>query len=375
MVVKFPFSIGVQGIANGTPVVMGGIQFGHVNSVELVEHTATNPGMFSVSLMVDRGVSVPRTATVSVTQSVLGSGTMLVINLPREAGSMRLGPTDEMAAAPTKSTLELLLGVERAAEFQNSIARFESFDLKPSIQDGRERWTTLANEGAALKAQVEGDVELWRPQAIAVLDGFDAARTRMNEIEALFGPGQSLDRARLEPVFERMRTNFAESAQLITTMRTRWTEQIVPPFTDLVDRFKKSLATLESDYERVRSLFDETKGVAGSASADLQIAGTQLHASAREITLMPWTLLGGTFEDKGEQAQFITLARELVRSTTELHLSVTFAQELLAEDPKLVARYPELCELLNRWMARAAADQNVAADRILQRLIGTANPQ
>lgn len=372
---KFPFSTGVQGIAKGTPVVMGGLQFGKVKSVTLVEHTASSAGMFSVSLLVDRGLSVPRTASVSVTQSVLGSGTMLVINLPRDSGGMHLGPTDALVAAPTKSTLELLLGQQRAAEFQRSIATFESFDLKPSIQDGRERWTTLANEGAALNAQVGGDVDLWRPQAIAVLDGFDAARTRMNEIEAVFGPGQSLDRARLEPVFERMHANFTQSAQLITTMRTRWTEQIVPPFTDLADRFKKSLATLESDYERVKGIFAQSMGTAGSASADLQIAGTQLHASAREITLMPWTLLGGTFEDKGEQAQFNTLARELLRSTTELHLSVTFAQEMLAHDPKLVVRYPELCELLNRWMARAAADQNVAADRILQRLIGPAKPQ
>ncbi len=373
--VTFPFSTGVQGIARGTPVVMGGLQFGVVDSISLAGHSETTPGSFQVSLLVDRGVVIPRTATVSVTQSVLGSGTMLVINLPIRSGDMILGPTEAIAAAPTKSTLELLLGEDRAAAFQVALTTFETFDLKPSIQDGKERWRTLANEAAALKGQADGDFELWRPQAIAVLDGFDAARKRMDEIDALFGPDQSLDRARLEPAFERMRVSFTESSQLIASMRTRWNEQVVPPFSDLVDRFKKSFAIAKSDYERLIELFDESMDTAGSVSADLQIAGRQLHAAEREITMMPWTLLGGAISDKGEQAQFNILAREIVRSATELHLSVTFAQELLAQDPKLVARYPELCELLNRWMTRAAADQNVAGERILQRLIGSQNPQ
>ena len=89
---------------------------------------------------------------------------------------------------------------------------------------------------------------------------------------------------------------------------------------------------------------------------------------------MPWTLLGGTFEDKGEQAQFKKIALELVRSTTELNLAIGFTRELLEQDPKLAVRYPELIELLNQWITRAGANQNIASQELLNRLLGPAKP-
>lgn len=373
--VIFPFTTGVQGIAEGTPVMMGGMQFGHVKAVNSVEEMGSEPSAFQVTLSVQKGVAIPRTATVAVSQSVLGTGARLVIFLPSNSGALHLGSNDEIAAAPAQSTLELLLGNERAKSFEVAIDTFQKFDMKPSVQDAKERWTTLYNEAAAFRAQAGGDVELWRPQAIAVLDGFDAARARIYEIEALFGPGEALDRARLEPSFERIRNSFTQSAELIASMRSHWTQQVLPPLSDLVDRFKKSLAVAQADYERLKGILDATRSAAGSVTADLQIAGHQLQSAEREITLMPWTLLGGTFSQKGEQAQFMILARELVRSTAELHLSVTFAKDLLTQDPKLVERYPELCDLLSRWMTRAAADQNASANNILDRLIGTPNPK
>ena len=121
------------------------------------------------------------------------------------------------------------------------------------------------------------------------------------------------------------------------------------------------------------ALYD-AKGVWASSKADLQIAGGQVTRAMRETVTMPWTLLGGTFEDKGEEAQFQKLAREVVRSTAELNMAVGIAKEFLAQDPKLAVRYPELVELLDKWMTQAAADQKIAAQRILDRLIGPAKP-
>ncbi len=55
-------------------------------------------------------------------------------------------------------------------------------------------------------------------------------------------------------------------------------------------------------------------------------------------------------------------------------MAVGIAKEFLAQDPKLAVRYPELVELLDKWMTQAAADQKIAAQRILDRLIGPAKP-
>ncbi len=349
---------------------MGGIRFGNVKKVQFVAEADGQPSEFDVTLSVEKGVVVPRTATVAVTQSVLGSGTVLVIRLANGPPGMHLGPTEELAAAPIQSTLELLFGIDRAKNLEAAMVTFQTFDPKPSVQDAKERFAVLVNESAALKTEVASDVDGWRPQAIAVLDAFDTARIRMDEIEAIFAPAGALDRARLEPAFERISVNFTASATLIASMRTRWNGEVLPPLNDLIDRFRKSFAIVKGDYERLVTLLDGGSETIGSVNADLQIAGHQMRAAQHEITLMPWTLLGGAIADKGEQEQFKVIARELLRSTTELHLSVTAAKELLAQDPRLVERYPELSELLKNWMTRSAAEQDVAAEQILNRLIG-----
>ncbi len=369
VVVRFPLSIGVEGISKGTPVVMGGVQFGSVKSVALVPADDPLQSVLELTLSIEKGIAIPRTATVAATQSIIGAGQMLVIHLPSQTGEMQLGPTDALAAAPTKSTLELLFGTDRAASLEAALETLEHFEIKPTIQDGKERLATIVNEGSSLKAQLEGDVDLWRPQAIAVLDGFDASRRCINEIDALFAEGQALDHARIAPIIDRIRSNSTECVQLIAAMRTHWNEQVVPPLSDLIDQLKRSWALAQSDYHTVDGMLNDLIAATGAAKADLQIAGHQLHSTIDEVAFMPWTLLGGAIADRSEQAQFNTVARELVRSSADLHLAVTFANDLLSRDPKLVVRHPELCELLRRWMSAAAAEQNASAQEILDRLL------
>lgn len=98
---------------------------------------------------------------------------------------------------------------------------------------------------------------------------------------------------------------------MIATLKSRWNDEILPPLADLIDRFKKDCAIIERNYESTMGMLQDAKDSLGNAKADMQITGVQLDRTVREITLMPWTLLGGAFEDKGEQAQFKKLRRNL----------------------------------------------------------------
>ncbi len=372
--VEFPFSQGVDGIGENTPIFLAGLEIGHVVAVAFISEAPNYPAHFRVDCSIIASVSVPRTATIRVSESVLGAGTALIVQLPVASGSSRVGPDDHLMAAPTQTTMEVLFGEMRANALLASIKSIRDLDLKDSIRDGGERFATLKGDIHAVNLEVRADWDAWQLQANAIVDGYDSARVQFDGIYALVAPGMTLDREKLEPAIDRIQAHFSESVEVISTLRKRWQEQILPPLSDLIDRLKKDCAIIERDYTLAVEMLKDSTDAFAASKADLQIAGGQLDRSVREITLMPWTLLGGAFEGKGEAAQFTMIARELVRSTAELHMSVIVARELMKNDPKLAARYPELVELLNRWMAQAAASQSVAGKAVLDRLIGSPTP-
>lgn len=49
---------------------------------------------------------------------------------------------------------------------------------------------------------------------------------------------------------------------------------------------------------------------------------------------------------------------------------MSFAQDLLQQDPGLAERYPELVSLMQRWMETAAAKQKAAGQDLLNELLG-----
>ena len=375
--VQFPFEGGVNGIKRGTPILLGGLNVGTVQAVTFKPGVDGNPPYFRADCSTLADLSIPRTATITVQQSPIGAGVNLIIQLPSSSASFSLEalPDDDMLhVTPSQSSLALLFGPQRAEEIVESYKTITEFSLGSPTTDLKERLQTGADNLDAIKKIFNTDWEMWQAQGNSIKDGYDIASAKSEEIFALFGSGKVLDKEKLQPAFDRIKSNLSTSGELIATLKTRWNDEILPPLADLIDRFKKDCAIIERNYESTMGMLQDAKDTLGSAKADMQIAGVQLNRTVREITLMPWTLLGGTFEDKGEQAQFKKIALELVRSTTELNLAIGFTRELLEQDPKLAVRYPELIELLNQWITRAGANQNIASQELLNRLLGPAKP-
>jgi len=375
--IHFPFQQGVAGIKPKSPILLAGLNVGLVDSVEFVPVSGETPAFFRANCSFNPKIRVPKTATVLVKPSPVGAAPTIIIQLPKSNSIASLGESSEhlrLEASPSESTMAALFGSKRAKNLEGAWISIEALDLGSMTQDATARWMTAYNDGRALNTVWEQDWQAWRAQANAIADGFDRARIQFYEIDALFGPGKNLDRQRLEPAFDRIRSNFNSSVELMASLQSRWNEEILPPLTDLIDRFKKDCAIIQRDYQQTMALLHDGQVAWGSMSADLQIAGGQFRRSAKEITLMPWTLLGGAFADKSEQAQFNKIAQEIVRSTAELSLAVSFAQDLLEQDPKLATRHPELVELLNRWLTTAAAKQKAAGENLFNRLINPTNP-
>lgn len=370
---RFPFSSGVQGVKPGTPVYLGGLQMGTVKSLTLVPETPGTPAYFEMVTSMMKETLLPRSATVGIEQSITGGETRIVIHLPQITGAQEtIKPGEVIQATPIRSTMERIFGDERAANLARSIEIVRHHNFATNYQDLDERLKGISAESIALKQDVEADWDAWRIQASAVLDGYDSARVNLERIDAMMAAGQPLDREKLTAAFDRIRGNFADCSQSIATLKARWSEQILPPLMDLIDRFSRHLQTAKNDYAVVRAIFADGQDALDRSRADLMIAGGQLDRAVTEMTLMPWVLLGGALEDKSDNAQYQKLAREIVRSTAELHMAISTAKTLLEHDPRLLEKYPQLVELLMKWMDGASEKQNQAGNEMLDHLIGPA---
>ncbi|MFM7480308.1 MAG: MlaD family protein [Planctomycetota bacterium] len=374
--VRFPLSIGLQGISGGSPIEMAGLTIGRVDSVAIEMTKSTTDGAakdFLLTASIDAKSYIPRTTQVRVRTDPLGGHATLVLNLPPRSGDMRFGPhdpDDDLHLAPEQGLLASIFGQTRAEQLEVALAHFNALDLGAMKDDFASRWSPITAATQSVWRDGRSDWQAWSAQGNALLDGWDAARARWAEIEGMFDKGSQLDLARLEPAIERIRAQLDSSGTQLTALRKKWSEEVEPPLSDLIARIKREFAIIEADAAVVMAIWNDSKGMAGNANADLQMTGDQLARTTREITLMPWTLLGGAFADKSERARFLKAAHEVVRSTGELSLSVSFAQELLKQDPALVERYPELVALMQRWMEAAAAKQKSAGQELLNELLG-----
>ncbi|MSR29003.1 MAG: hypothetical protein EXS03_05435 [Phycisphaerales bacterium] len=372
--VKFPFWAGVEGICPGSPVNLGGLHVGHVDSLSLPGAGSPDASFVDANLSFLPGIRVPRNATVSVSRPITGGIASLTIELPRDTAGQHAQSGDTLVVSPEHSPLALVLGAERAQKFEEVYASLASPEFAERFLEVRERFATLSGQASEAARGVREDWAVWEPQLNGLLAAREASERRLDEIRGLFAAGKPLDAARLETTIAMLRENWASADELFETLKTRMGLQAAPRLGDLFDRIGRSVAVMKNDAARIQAILRESVDASQSASADLSIAGDQIGRLMREVTLMPWTLLGGGFENKGERAQFLKFAREIVRSAAELHLAVLMAQSLLESDPQLGHKHPELVALLNSWIEKASAEHEVAGTMLLNQLIGPPAP-
>ena len=167
--VQFPFEGGVNGIKRGTPILLGGLNVGTVQSVAFKSGVDGRPPYFRAECLTLADMYIPRTATISVQQSPIGAGVNLIIQLPSSSASFSLNtePDDDMLhVTPSQSSLALLFGPQRAQEIIDSYTTITEFNLGSPTTDLKERLQTGADNLDAIKKIFNTDWEMWQAQGL-----------------------------------------------------------------------------------------------------------------------------------------------------------------------------------------------------------------
>ena len=359
-----PLEEGASGIASGATVTLGGIVIGAVDSTKISSNGGSDS--ITIALRIPRGIVIPSGSTAHLAADALGGSGRIEI-VPPEPKSRPSGdgaasaPAGPDAAAPKiayvkqKTMMEASFGRHTMQRLNASIDQLKQTDFGALRKDLATRMESLQVDFRELSADVDASLDVWQPQGSALAGTFRDCVARAESMEALFSAGGTLDSQKLQAQIKAITADWQAIRADMAALETAWTEEIVPPASDMISRLERAWQTLRGDAERMLALVTETRESAGTVSADMQLAGGQLSRAETEIIFTPWNLLGGMFQgDRADETRDFSV-RMVVQSATELRLASDATRRLIEADPRLLERYPDIAALLEEWLRAANA--------------------
>jgi ABC-type transporter Mla subunit MlaD len=356
-----PLAEGAAGISPGATVTLGGIVIGVVDRTE-INADGDGPDYINIAMRIPRGTVIPNGSTAHLAADALGgAGRIEIVPPERPMRSPEAAPGQEGAGTPKiayakpKTTLEAAFGRHTMQRFNAAIDDLKQADFGALRDDFAARTESLQADFRELSAEVDASLATWQPQGSALADTFRDCVARAESIEALFSAGGTLDAQKLEAQVKSITADWQAIRADMAALETTWTEEVVPPASDMLSRLERAWQTLRSDADRMLTLVTEMRETSGTVSADMQLAGGQLSRAETEILFTPWNLLGGIFQgDRADETRDFSV-RMVVQSATELRLASDATRQLLEADPRLLERYPDIAALLEEWLRAANA--------------------
>jgi hypothetical protein len=386
--VGFKITQDATNIVPGTPVILGGLQWGKVVRVEHAEFRATGSVEDAlraaqahasrgtvVEFLLDPRITLHPGATISRSATFLGSNVALVIN---DTGSMRGGrsmpgprstPIDQgivMAASDPVDSKTALLGIRAAKSLEQLPEQFEAI---------KANWARLyANQASRL-------LETLRRDALALRDAFVSDE-----------PGWSGAVERTSQAMDRLRARFAngtpgvpsldETVRATTTRASADWDALKVDAEALKERFLKDAepkamdlwTRARSEWARTTELLDRLRKAGGDSAdtfydfmADSSLMGGQISRTLETPLLAALRAVFGVAvamvdSDMITRMERYDAASRLVIATDELRRA-NDALEKLAADAKEPA--PGLSQELRDEATRAVTAFRTAVERLV----------
>jgi len=387
--VGFKVTQDATNIVPGTPVILGGLQWGKVTRVEHGEFRATGSmedAMRAAKAHASRGTVVefeldPRIqlhpgAAISRSATFLGSNVALVIN---DTGSMRGGrsmpgprstPIDQgivMAASDPVDSRIALLGVRAARSLDQIPEAFKAIKAnwaKLYAEQARQTFDALRNQAIQLRDAFLQDEPRWSGAVNRTSAAMDQLRARF----ATSTPGlPSLD-SELRVTTERVSTDWDALAADAEALKERFLKDAEPKAMALWKRAKDEWTRTTDLVDRVRKAGGDTADTFYDFMANSSLMGGQISRTLQTPLLAALRAVFGVAvaavdTDMVTRMQRYDAASRLVIATDELRRA-NDALERLAVDAKEPA--PGLSQELRDQATRAVTAFRTAVERLVE---------
>ena len=389
--VRFTVDQGVDGLASGSDVKVGGLIKGTVTGItpQFTPGKGQTEKLDSilVDFQVDQDVSLWSNAEVTRYMPLLGGGAWLNfdnVGQPVDADGKNhqaLEPGGELNASAAGGMLATLLGPSNAAKTGQALSNIEDFtdflDTIPKAWDS-DVVPMLADADAVL-TNMRTDYGTWSGQVTEFLERADSAAGKLDSVlddvptlmasaqKDLDQVGEILDAngEKIGTALDNIVVMTNDGKVIFEEIRTDTMGKINTILDDGergLDAFSNSLAQIEGALtSRLPSL--------EMMLADLRQAGAQLKLTALEVRRSPWKLLYTPSTDEVAHENLYESARSYVMATNDLEAAALAFKQVFEIDPEILERNPELREQVETYVLDAIERYREIQTRLFSEIV------
>jgi hypothetical protein len=389
--VSFTVEQGVNGLAKGSDVKVGGLIKGTVTGVspQFVRKAEDSEQLDSilVSFEVDKDVTLWSNAEVTRYLPLLGGGAWLnfdSVGSPKGKttnGGERLEAGGTLKASNAGGMLATLLGPANARKTSNVLANIDDFTV--FLTEIPRTWNMdivpMLDNADALVAGIRQDYAPWSEKITAFLERVDTASTKLDEAMDDIPPLIASAQKDLDDVGAILTENGPKlSAGLDNIiMITSDGKEIINEFkTDTLAKLDAILESGEQGIDSFRVALDRIDSELATRMpditmmlGDLRQASAQLKLTALEVRRSPWKLLYTPSTSEVAHENLYESARSYVMATNELESASMAFREVFNLDPEATSINPELREQVQTYVLDALEGYRKAQERLFSEIV------
>ncbi len=367
-VVRFTAEQGAYGLAYRSPVHVGGLHRGHVESITpLIEHGEIVG--YDALILLRGDVSLYRAARVeSSGSSVSGDASIEIVDLGRRRSLSGVAEGDDERDPDRLPPGALILASEpvpyRAFVGLRGAPRLSALieSIRPlrasygNIGDDLSAKTpAIRNDFTALRDQLRADYGTWQQHFT------DARESALHAIASL-GAGKDPAPDAVIPQFRAA----AEDAKALKELNTQRVALSYGALSKAIDSINALGKQSDGFTEAVR----DAEASLARSMADFSITGQELAAITPEVLAAPWKLFASPSAAQRAESRRVEEARIFAQAATEYRRALSGIQKALERDAKLLESAPGLAELLQTQTDAASRLFEASTARFVDSVLG-----
>ena len=389
--VRFTVEQGVDGLASGSDVKVGGLLKGMVTGIspQFAKNDSKNEKLESilVDFNVDTDVKLWSNASVTRYMPLLGGGAWLnfdSVGFPKTAdkeGGTPLKQGGELTANVTGGILATLLGPSDAARTSDALKNIDKFTM--FLTDIPKAWNQdiipILENANSMVASLRGDYGDWSKKITTFLERADSAALKLDngldDIPPLLASAQK-DLDDVGAILDENAPKISETMDNIVVMTQDGKMVISDLRTESLAKINQILTTGEEGIDSLTNTLNRIDSEVAVRMPDISMmlanlrqASAQLKLTALEVRRSPWKLLYTPSTTEVAHENLYESARSFVMATNELESASMAFREVFEIDPEILKRQPELKNEVEKYVFDALGRFKKAQERLFSEIV------
>ena len=363
--VSFTVEQGIDGLAEGSDVKVGGLLKGTVTGItpKYVKSGKDSQHLDSilVDIELDNDVTIYSNARVTRYMPLLGGGAWL--NFDELGGRNAEHPSateipsgGTIAASTSGGMLATLLGPTDAEKTSDALQNIDDFTkfLTEIPKSWHENIVPMIENAQSIVADLRKDYTPWSKKVTTFLDNIDNASAKLDS---------ALDD--VPPLLATAQKDLDEVGVILGEVRTKTLVQV----DEILQKGQQGADSLADALDRIDSELAMRMPDITSMLANLRQASAQLKLTTLEVRRSPWKLLYTPTTDVLAHENLYEAARSYVLATNELESAAGSFREVFELDPKLLERQPQLRKDVEKYVLDALERFKEAQKRLFSEIV------